>query len=105
MTHIMTHILSEIPIFKQKKVSHSYQTVDCIFNHENFFGNISIDNRVPVTNFNLNNLKQWKAIEKKAICAMQYSRPFSNSPRNIKLQKSTIDTIQISNLIESESSK
>ena len=57
-------------------------------------------NRVPVTNFNIKNAKLWKTIDQKAIGALHYSRPFPHSPRNIKIQRSNIDTIALSDKIE-----
>ena len=59
-----------------------------------------MDNRVPVTNFNIKNAKLWKTIDQKAIGALHYSRPFPQSPRNIKIQRSNIDTIALSDKIE-----
>ena len=59
-----------------------------------------MDNRVPVTNFNIKNAKMWKTIDQKAIGALHYSRPFPHSPRNIKIQRSNVDTIALSDKIE-----
>lgn len=94
----------DLPISKQSgaKPKHTFKTIDCIFNHCEFYGNIQMDNRVPVTNFNIKNAKMWKTIDQKAIGALHYSRPFPHSHRNVKIQQSNIETIALSDKIEAE---
>ena len=66
--------MRDAPISKQKKPTHTYKTIDCIFNHQSLYGNVDIDNRVPVTSFNLKNSRLWKPLDPKAISALHYSR-------------------------------
>ena len=52
-TERQKHIFIDVnqPIATQKRPNHTYKTIDCLFNHKSFYGNIQPDNRVPVTRF------------------------------------------------------
>ncbi len=44
------------------RVHRFYRTVDCVFNHKSFFGNIQADNRVSNTSWDFNDDFMWKAM-------------------------------------------
>ena len=84
-------------------ITHPYKIVDCLFNHENVFGNIQMENRVPLVSFGIRNPRLWKCMDPSAVSALHYSRPFMHSPRIIKISQSNENGILQARNIERES--
>ena len=89
------------PIKGQPKPTHQYKTVDCLFNHRAFYGNIQPDNRVPVTRFDLTRESDWKALDRSMLASLTHNRFYVHSPKFIKPAKSSIDVISLAESIES----
>ena len=81
-------------------ISHPYKILDCLFNHENVYGNIQLENRVPLVSFDLRNPRLWKSMEASAVSALHYSRPFMHSPRIVKISQSKENAIMQARNIE-----
>ena len=81
-------------------ITHPYKIIDCMFNHENVYGNIQLENRVPLVCFELKNPRKWKSMDASAVSALHYSRPFVHSPRTIKISQCTDNLIHQAQLIE-----
>jgi len=50
--------------------SHPFRTVDCVFNHISFYGNIQPENLIGGCSFDLNNSLLWKAMDPSVITAL-----------------------------------
>lgn len=95
-----TYIDVNQPISGQSKPTHSYKTIDCLFNHRSFYGNIQADNRVPLTRFNLLRQSDWKSFDRSMIASLTHNRFFPHTPRFIRPARSTLDTIALAEDIE-----
>lgn len=80
------HVSADPDTHEVAGLLHPYRSLDCLFNHESFYANVQVDNRVPLVDFNLENPRKWKKMDPAAITALHYSRPFDHSPRGVKIR-------------------